>query len=224
MKKKEFTKEQLEEIENQLSCPTGNKGIDIANSMNLNNISMTKTSIDALNISNNDIVLEIGHGNCGHLKYILNKAININYIGLEISKTMNQEASLQLSNKQNSNNVSFELYNGEKLPFENNSADKIFTVNTLYFWKNSVNFLLEISRVLKKEGICIITFAQQKFMQSLPFVNKKFTLYTTEDISLLVKKTPFTIANTIHKTENIKSKTGDFVNREYTLIILKHKK
>ncbi|CAM1349616.1 class I SAM-dependent methyltransferase [Tenacibaculum halocynthiae] len=218
---KKLTKEDLKEIENQLSCPNGSKGIEIANSMNVNNISMTKTSIELLNIANNDIVLEIGHGNCGHLKYLLNKALNIHYIGLEISKTMNQEAILNSNNIDSAINASFQLYNGEKLPFENNSIDKVFTVNTIYFWKKPIAFLQEISRVLKKDGVCILTYAKKEFMKTLPFVNSKFKLYTTEDIRLLLKNTPFKITNTIHKTENIKSKTGDYVNREYTLTILK---
>lgn len=219
--KKELTTAHLKEIEAQLSCPTGTKGIEIATSMNLTNISMTKASIDALNISNNDVILEIGHGNCGHLEYVINKANNISYIGLEISKTMQQEALLQLNKQQDSKNISFELYDGEKLPFENNSIDKIFTVNTLYFWKNPTAFLAEISRILKKEGICIITFAKKDFMQTLPFVNKKFNLYTNDDIDSLLTSNTLKIVNTIHKSESIESKIGDYVNREYTLIILK---
>lgn len=219
--KQEFTKKQLEEIEKQLSCPTGVKGIEIANSMNLSNISMTKNSIDALKISNSNRILEVGHGNCGHLIYILNKATNINYIGLEISETMMKEALLQLDKQQRSKNISFQLYDGEKIPFRNNYFDKIFTVNTLYFWKNPINFLAELSRVLKKDGICIITFAQKKFMQSLPFVNNKFKLYSNENIKLLLKNTVFTIVNTLQKTEQVKSKSGNLVNRKYTLIVLK---
>ncbi|PKH49773.1 class I SAM-dependent methyltransferase [Tenacibaculum sp. Bg11-29] len=219
--KKELTTAHLKEIEDQLSCPTGTKGIEIATSMNLTNITMTKASIDALNISNNDVILEIGHGNCGHLEYVLNKASNIYYIGLEVSKTMQQEALLQLNKQQDSKNISFELYDGEKLPFENNSIDKIFTVNTLYFWKKPTAFLAEISRVLKKEGICIITFAEKEFMQTLPFVNTKFNLYTNDDINSLLKKNTLKIVNTIHKSESIESKIGDYVNRKYTLIILK---
>lgn len=218
---KKLTKDDLKEIENQLSCPSGSKGIEIAVSMNVKNISMTKASIDLLKIANNDVILEIGHGNCGHLEYLLNQAANIHYIGLEISKTMNQEAILNSNSLGTSMNTSFELYDGEKLPFENNSIDKIFTVNTIYFWKNPNVFLQEISRVLKKNGVCILTFAQKKFMQTLPFVNTKFKLYSTEDIILLVNNTPFSITDTIHKKENIKSKAGDDVDREYTITILK---
>ena len=219
----ELVKEELHEIERQLSCPSGRKGIETAIVMNNTNINMTKASVDALKISNNDVVLELGHGNCGHLNYILKKASKLSYIGLEISETMKLEAEKQLIDNQYSSSVSFTLYNGEKLPLKARCIHKIFTVNTLYFWKNPKEFLEEISRVLSKNGICIITFAQKDFMDKLPFVGKKFKVYNTTDFELLVKNSPLKIDQFIHKTEKIKTQTNLLINRNFTIAILKHK-
>ncbi|SEC50861.1 Methyltransferase domain-containing protein [Tenacibaculum sp. MAR_2009_124] len=219
----ELTKEELQELENQLSCPTGDKGIETAILMNNTNIGMTKSSIDALHIANNDVVLELGHGNCGHLDYLLKKASKLSYIGLEISETMKLEAQKQLLNKEYFSEVSFKLYDGKKLPLEDKSIQKIFTVNTLYFWKNPTQFLEEISRVLSENGICIVTFAQKDFMQKLPFVGNNFKLYNTTDIELLVKHSSLRISQLLHRTEKVKTKTGILVDRHFTIAILKHK-
>jgi SAM-dependent methyltransferase len=60
------------------------------------------------------------------------------------------------------------LYEGKKLPFEDETFDKIFTVNTVYFWENPVEFLNEIYRVLKDDGTFVLTFGQRDFMEKLP--------------------------------------------------------
>ena len=45
-----------------------------------------------LEFNNENSVLEIGHGNCGHLGELLSSAEGIKYFGLEISETMLKEA------------------------------------------------------------------------------------------------------------------------------------
>lgn len=217
--KSQYTKTQFKEIESQLSHPKGEKGIEIANSMNQSNIGMTKSSIDVLGIKNGDVILEIGHGNCGHLNYLLNAGKELKYIGLEISKTMNIEAQKQL-NEIGNKHVEFRLYSGEKIPFEKESIDKVMTVNTLYFWKNPKEFLIEISRVLKKGGTCIVTFAHKEFMKTLPFVNEKFKLYTPNDVEVLVKGTAMIVKKNHVKKEIVRSKSGVNVERSYSVSVL----
>lgn len=48
--------------------------------MDISNRNMTLSAIEALNIANNNKILEAGHGNPGHLTSLLTKAINILYI------------------------------------------------------------------------------------------------------------------------------------------------
>jgi hypothetical protein len=65
-----FTKDELKGIEQQLSNPEGEFGVEIAKNMNESNIQMTIDSIKSLILLESDMLLEIGHGNCGHLEYI----------------------------------------------------------------------------------------------------------------------------------------------------------
>ena len=68
------TKEALKELEQQLRCPSGTRGKELAENMHASNFSMTAPSIDLLQLQANDTVLELGHGNCGHINYLLEKA------------------------------------------------------------------------------------------------------------------------------------------------------
>lgn len=214
-----FTPDELKEIERQLSCPDGEFGIYVAENMNESNISMTLSSLDALDIQNEDVILEIGHGNCGHLNELLKRANGIKYTGLEISETMKSEA-LRINKELIANegrDISFLIYDGKDIPLADNSIGKIFTVNTLYFWEKPSEFLTELYRVLKQGGICVITFAQKEFMLTLPFVNDGFQLYDHHDFGELVKQTNFHISASIDKTEPVTSKAGDFVDRTFTV-------
>jgi len=186
--------------------------------MNETNISMTKESIKALHLTDNESVLEIGHGNAGHLSYLLDFADNIQYTGLEISETMKSEA--ENINSKYLSQANFQLYDGNKIPFENENFDKVMTVNTIYFWENPVEFFNEIYRVLKKDGSFVLTFAKKDFMKNLPFT-ADFKLYNYEDVEELVAQTNFKRMIRSDKEEWITSKTGTFVKREYKVLTIK---
>jgi ubiquinone/menaquinone biosynthesis C-methylase UbiE len=203
-----------------LANPEGEKGIETGEMMNATNIGMTLESVQALLIEDNEHILEIGHGNAGHVKSILNRAQNIRYTGIDISQTMHQEA-LKL-NEAFKDQVDFVLYEGEKLPFEDKTFDKILTVNTVYFWKQPVDYLNEIYRVLKKSGTFVLTFGQRDFMEKLPFTRFGFTLYNTGKMEETVSKSYFNRMTISERQEEIKSKTGEeTITRNYTILTIK---
>lgn len=213
-----MTENELKILAQQLSNPEGELGKDVAKMMNETNISMTKETIKALLLTDSEKVLELGHGNAGHLSYLLDFAQNINYTGLEISETMKSEA--QAINQKYLPQAKFQLYDGKKIPFENESFDKILTVNTIYFWENPVDFLNEIYRVLKEHGSFVLTFAKKDFVETLPFT-ADFKLYNYEDIELLISQTNFKRMIKSDKEEMITSKTGKPVKREYSVLTIK---
>ena len=213
-----MTENELKILAQQLSNPEGEVGKDVAKMMNETNISMTKETIKALLLTDNEKILELGHGNAGHLSYLLDFAENINYTGLEISETMKSEA--ETINQKYLSQTKFQLYDGKKIPFEAESFDKILTVNTIYFWEDPVGFLNEIYRVLKEHGSFVLTFAKKDFMKTLPFT-ADFKLYDYEDIELLISQTNFKRMIKSEKEEFIKSKSGEQVKREYNVLTIK---
>jgi ubiquinone/menaquinone biosynthesis C-methylase UbiE len=212
--------ENLKILAQNLANPQGEKGIEIGEMMNATNIGMTLESIKTLLIEDDETVLEIGHGNAGHVKSILNKAQNIQYTGIDISETMHNEA--KRLNEEFKNQAGFVLYEGLKLPFEDKKFDKIFTVNTVYFWKEPIDYLNEIYRVLKDNGTFVLTFGQRDFMEKLPFTKFDFTLYNTDEMEETVSKSHFTRMKISEKEEQVKSKTGDeTITRNYTVLTIK---
>lgn len=213
-------KEELKILAQNLANPQGEKGIEIGEMMNATNIGMTLESIRTLLIEDNQHILEIGHGNAGHLKSLLSLAQDLKYTGVDISETMHNEA--KKLNTEFQTKADFVLYEGKKLPFGDQTFDKIFTVNTVYFWENPVEFLNEIYRVLKDNGTFVLTFGQRDFMEKLPFTAYDFTLYNNDEMEELVSKSHFKRMKTSEKEEEIKSKTGnETIQRIYTILTIK---
>ncbi|WP_408024654.1 methyltransferase domain-containing protein [Tenacibaculum sediminilitoris] len=108
--------------------------------MNETNIGMTLSTFDFLELEDANSVLKFGHGNCGHLQYLLAKANNIDYFRLEFSKTMYKEAQKNNTTKQ----AKFSLYDGETIPFKDNSFNRVMSVNMVCFWSNPQKLITEI--------------------------------------------------------------------------------
>jgi len=214
----QHSEEELKNIAKQLSCPEGEHGIKTGEMMHTSNIGMTTSAIEALDLKSNETVLEIGHGNGGHIAQLLSKAENLKYYGADISETMITEAEKINQDFIDKGTVHFELTDGAMLPFESNQFDKIFTVNTLYFWSNPSGYLNEIKRTLKPNGIFSLCFADKTFMQNLPFTSYGFTLYEVEKVMQLLEEAGFTIKDTAKKLEQVQSKTKEKIEREYYVV------
>ncbi len=217
---KNHDKDFLQQLAKQLSCPANTEGIEVANNMHENNIGMTRKTIDGLNISKGDLILELGHGNCKHLPEILSRAEHTSYYGLEISELMQKQASVANNAAIEANRASFHLYNGNNIPFSDNTFSKILTVNTIYFWESPEDFIKEIYRVLKPGGTFAIGFADKDFMESLPFTAYGFDLYSKDRINTLAEAAHFKIKEISSFTEKITSKAGDEVERLFYVALL----
>ena len=213
--------EELKELAAQLRFPQGSKGIQVSDMMHESNANMIRKTIESLQVSNNEEVFELGHGNAGHLHYIFEIEKSALYYGLEISELMHAEAKQINKSFVDSRQAFFFMYDGAEMPFGDNYFDKGYTVNTLYFWNEPVKVLMEIYRVMKPAGVFAINFAQQKSMELLPFTKFGFELYDTEKAEKLIEQTPFNIADIENHVEVLKTKTGESIQREFTIIRLK---
>ena len=111
----------------------------------------------------------------------------------------------------------FYLYDGLNISFADSYFDKVFTVNTIYFWTDPKFLLSELYRVIKPKGMLNITFGQQCYMKQQPLTQFGFTHYDNDKIEQLIDTTQFKIVGSDTQTETVKNKTGDgFVDRVFT--------
>lgn len=206
--------EDLIELARQLRCPSGERGITIAQNMDFTNANVIARTIESLKIENNDRVLEIGPGNAAHVWKVLEKASGVNYQGVDISETMIAEAE-----KLNEGiaNVFFRLTDGRTLPFEEGRFDKVFTTNTIYFWENPEEYAQEIYRVLKPGGILSIGFIPKRVMEHIPFSRHGFTLYEERMVREFLQNNGFTVTAEVTEKEIITGAHGEDIEREFVI-------
>lgn len=145
------------------------------------------------------VVLDVGCGT-GNFKYFVNKAY---YIGLDISREMLVRAKRKFPE---SDKCDFILSDAHHLPFKDSSLDAVVCINVLYQLPEPQKFLLEAGRVLKDEGIVVI---------STPHAESTFRgLYKAALRDLL--KNPLLIFRLLYKLPSLKR--GENVNKQ----IMKH--
>ena len=105
--------------------------------------------IKILDMKKEDVVLDIGAGPGAHLEDIRRKINGVKCIGIEISETAIK--------KKLSKELDIRPGDMRKMPFENESFDKIFSLGTVEHVPETEQVLREIYRVLKKNGKIYLT-------------------------------------------------------------------
>ncbi|PTM58613.1 class I SAM-dependent methyltransferase [Desmospora activa] len=180
-------------LASQSRKPTGIIGKLMGRLMNKSNTRMNETTIQCLGIDEQDYVLEIGFGNGKFIAEIVENVKGTHVFGLDFSEAMVQSAIKRNQAFIEQGRVCIEQGNIEKIPFDNEMFDKIFTVNTIYFWSNPHQSLREMKRVLKPGGKLAIGFRSKAIMSQWASEEYDFSLYTPEvdEVESLLKETGY---------------------------------
>jgi ubiquinone/menaquinone biosynthesis C-methylase UbiE len=87
------------------------------------------------------------------------------------------------------------------LPFTENKFDRIFTVNTLYFWDDVHRGLNELYRVLKPGGSILISIRSRETMEKMPFTQFGFRLFSEPEVISVFEKSQFGSCTVLHFSE-----------------------
>ena len=135
--------------------PQGIAGEEMLNRMNISHYDVTGWAMEFMKFSGNETVLDIGCGGGETLHRISQKTtahlIGMDYSPLSVKMTSEHNAEIISSGRMNIIEASV-----EKMPFNDNSFDRIITVESFYFWKNPPENLKEVYRVLAVGGIFFI--------------------------------------------------------------------
>ena len=109
------------------------------------------------------------------------------------------------NNKKFIKNGSLELLleNISRTSFEKNSFNKIYTVNTFYFWNELDKCFAEIIRTLKPNGIFINAIYTREYLDKIIFSKYGFNKYTVEEIKNITENNGLKIIGIIEIKKNI---------------------
>lgn len=168
-------------IAKQLRKPHGILATLTGRKMNASNHALYDLTLHTMNPSDNDSILEIGFGNGKFFSDLHGKAKNLQITGIDLSHEMVFQAFKNNTALFESGSMKVKVGSSENLPFEDNSFDKVFCVNVIYFWETPELHLREIYRVLKPGGKFYTGFKPAELMSQLPFTRYGFNLYSEKD-------------------------------------------
>lgn len=193
--------EKIREMASQLRKPEGEYAKEVGEVMNQGNLLMNNKTIELLAIKPNETVLEIGMGNGFFVKNIVSIDSSIKYIGCDFSESMVQESINHNEEFVVKGQAEFRVANINKLPQKTASIDKVFTVNTLYFWDDISLGFSEIKRVLKHKGQLILSIRPKSVMDDFPITKYGFTTFSKEDAVELLTQNGFEVNKIVEEEE-----------------------
>lgn len=214
--------ELLKELASQLRTPHGEMGKEVGEKMNESNRLINQFAIEALEVTDNDHVLEIGMGNGYFAKDILSRAANIRYSGGDISPLMIEEARRLNKISVEKGKAEFLLFDGKLLPWKDKAFQKMITVNTIYFWEDVPGMLKEIYRVLCPGGKLVIGLREKKIMAQYPFTKYGFNMFSENDLNTLLTGNGFQVED-IRNEEEPDQELGEEILKLRTLLFIARK-
>jgi len=174
--------ELIKYVGNNFGNPDGIGGIISTKIMNVINQKQYKAVLDNINLENKNVILDIGFGNGYLIKKLLQKSNSIKIYGIEISQDMLNSVSGKYDNFIKNAQLKLFLENINKTSFENETFDKIYTINTIYFWNELEKCYSEIKRILKPNGLFFNVIYTKEYLEKIIFSKYGFNKYTVEDI------------------------------------------
>lgn len=208
----------IQSVAQQLRKPEGDMGKEIGERMNQGNCLMNKNTIQLLTPAAGDHILEIGMGNGFFIKDIVSIDMSIRYTGCDYSELMVTEAMERNREFIEKGQVRIVHGQADALPFPDAVFNKVFTINTIYFWEDPLKELAEIHRVLQPGGSLIIAIRPASTMQHIPFTQYGFTLYEKENIFDLLVQSGFTVNSVGENEEPVQEMHGNPMQMNHTLI------
>lgn len=195
--------------------PEGKLGNIQLKSMNKEHTPVSLWGLKHLNISPDDIVLDIGCGggmNINRMAQTAKKVYGVDYSieSVKLSKEVNEDFIKE---------GKVEIYEGNvmDLPFDDDSFDIVTAFETVYFWPDIVKSFGEVKRVLKPGGMFLIGCeANGTNNIGMKFFNKviDMTFYEDNDLVGFLDKNDFNeitvyLRDGKNKEEIIKKSDGE---------------
>lgn len=185
-------------VAGQLRKPSGEFSHKIAGKMDQVNAPLFDLTLEVMNPSDHEAILEIGFGSGTFMSKLLAAAERLKICGVDYSPEMVEQAMAGNRDAVESGSLELKQGNSNELPFPDNTFDKVFCNMVIYFWDRPREHLTEVRRVLKPGGRFYSGFRSVESMQVFPFIEHGFNMYGEDEWSDLLNEYGFNVAG-IHK-------------------------
>lgn len=159
--------------------------------MNRVNRKIIDSTIALLELSPQHHVLEIGFGGGVSLSSVAETVSRGMVTGIDVSPEMVRQAERRFQRQIAEGRIQVQLGNVSQLPFPEATFDRVFTVNTIYFWPDARQGIAEIHRVLKNGGRAAISIRSGDKMKKYAVTKYDFRLFSPDEVADLMRQAGF---------------------------------
>lgn len=136
-------------------------------------------------------VLEIGFGGGFALGQLLDKWHARTVTGVDLSPEMVARAERRFRRTIAAGRLRVRLGDVSRVPAPDASFDRVFTINTIYFWRDTREGLDEIRRVLRGEGLAAVSIRSKERMERSSVTRYDFRLFSPEELADSMRQAGF---------------------------------
>ncbi len=183
-----------EYIGSQFGNPRGIIGKCCCLIMNVINKAMYQKVISNIHLNEQGKVLDIGYGN-GYLVGQLYKRYQVSIFGIDRSEDMKKSAEIRNHIGVVAGKIHLSVGDCCQLSYEDDFFDVVTSINTIYFWSNTIKGLEQVFRTLKSTGTFYNVVYTKDWLQKLSYTQKGFKFLEQEDFIKLGEQVGFTEVN-----------------------------
>jgi ubiquinone/menaquinone biosynthesis C-methylase UbiE len=188
-------------LRSQFGSPSGLFGsLFVAPFLNATNMAFIRTSVELLGLKPDDRVLDIGFGGGYSLLALAERIPNGQVVGVDHSRDMVDAAASLIRARKLQARIRVRWGNVVKLPFAARTFDKVFTVNTIYYWPDLSLGLREITRVLKPGGRLMVGFRSPASLRLVTLAWDNFKRYEPQEVAAAMRNVGFRLLRVEHPT------------------------
>lgn len=195
----------------QLRKPSGRQAEKTGLMMNKANAFLYDRTLSIMNLQPEESILEIGFGNGKLFEKLFTLSPSLHVAGLDFSKENIAAAAKHNQEYIAAGRLVIEKGNSNQMPFADNSFDKVFCINVVYFWDEPSPHLQEVKRVLKPGGRFYVTIRTRESLDMMPFTRYGFTKYDEKDWKTLAEANGLVF----EKGEKLEEPESDFYGRPF---------
>ena len=169
---KEKMTQVTDEIRKHARNPQGEAGKIMIQAMNIGHKELTEWAFHFLAFQSTEMILDIGCGGGVAVKMLSQHTPEGRVYGIDYSKTAIECAENENCKKISEGKVVISRESVEKLSFADESFDKVFSIESYYFWPNLAENMKEVYRVIKPGGKFILVAEMVKIRPINPVKEK----------------------------------------------------
>ncbi|NLD39339.1 MAG: class I SAM-dependent methyltransferase [Desulfatiglans sp.] len=190
-------------IASQLRKPTGLFGsVLLSRLMNFGNREIITSTIKHLQLNDHHHVLEVGFGGGSGLRQTMNFLKSGKVTGIDYSIEMVKLVKRNFWKQIEMGKIDVRFGDVLNLQFADETFDRVFTVNAIYFWPDVLKGFSEIRRVLKHGGLVAVSLRFGVKMKRASLPKEIFQLFSPKDVSELMKEAGFSDIRINHFNQN----------------------